>query len=163
MSCTLKSINKGILLKDNYFIPKALICNCHSMYTCYWWWFFSLASSGVDFFFFNQRPRGADVCRLCYPKAWESNSRLLTLSGEKTWTYCWFCYFMFNLNTAKFCSRPVPWKSAAKVWNAKAVQAAVGLGADICENILFGHAVGGHDTASSPFSVGKGLPMQKVK
>ena len=28
---------------------------------------------------------------------------------------------------------------------------------------MFGHTVGGHDTTSSLFSVGKGLPMQKLK
>ena len=64
------------------------------------------------------------------------------------------CEVLFATGTVKVCSQSL---------EPKAVQAAVGLGADICENILFGHAVGGHDTASSPFSVGKGLPMQKVK
>ena len=34
---------------------------------------------------------------------------------------------------------------------------------DICENTMFGHAVGGYDITSSIFSAGKGLPMQKLK
>lgn len=51
--------------------------------------------------------------------------------------------------------------SGAKVWDIKAAQAA--LGADICANILFGHAIGGCDTTSSLFSIGKREPLLQLK
>ena len=52
-------------------------------------------------------------------------------------------------------------KSGAKVWDIKVVQDA--FGARVCQNILFAHAVGGCDTTSSLFTIGKSLPLRKVQ
>ena len=52
-------------------------------------------------------------------------------------------------------------KNAAKIWDIKAVMPT--LGVDICDNILFGHAIGGCDTTSSLFLIGKDLPLKKLK
>ncbi|KAK7469695.1 hypothetical protein BaRGS_00036277 [Batillaria attramentaria] len=52
-------------------------------------------------------------------------------------------------------------KSAVKIWDIKATQAA--LGEDVCTNLLFAHAIGGCDTTSSVFSVGKVLPLKKLR
>ena len=52
-------------------------------------------------------------------------------------------------------------KSGTKVWDIKVVQDAAG--ASVCQNILFAHAVGGCDTTSSLFTIGKSLPLRKVQ
>ncbi|KAK7492393.1 hypothetical protein BaRGS_00016266 [Batillaria attramentaria] len=52
-------------------------------------------------------------------------------------------------------------KSAVKIWDIKATQAA--LGGDVCTSLLFAHAIGGCDTTSSVFSVGKVLPLKKLR
>ena len=52
-------------------------------------------------------------------------------------------------------------KSGAMVWDIKAVQDA--FGASVCQNILSAHAIGGSDTTSSLFTIGKSLPLQKVQ
>eukprot|EP00745_Piridium_sociabile_P030469 TRINITY_DN50548_c0_g2_i3.p1 TRINITY_DN50548_c0_g2~~TRINITY_DN50548_c0_g2_i3.p1 ORF type:complete len:545 (+),score=119.14 TRINITY_DN50548_c0_g2_i3:414-2048(+) len=50
--------------------------------------------------------------------------------------------------------------STAKVWDLKLARE--GLGAEVCRGILFAHAIGGCDTTSSLFSVGKSLPLKKL-
>ncbi|KAL8569811.1 hypothetical protein ACOMHN_006537 [Nucella lapillus] len=50
--------------------------------------------------------------------------------------------------------------SSAKVWDIQAVQSV--LGEDVCKHILFAHAIGGCDTVSSLFSIGKSIPFKKV-
>ena len=82
-----------------------------------------------------------------------------SLAGEDT-TYCCFYYFTSNLSTAKFCSRPVKVCSQSL---GRESSPGSNRSRDICENIRFSHAVGGCNTTSSLFSVGKGSPMQKLK
>ncbi|KAL8561672.1 hypothetical protein ACOMHN_054970 [Nucella lapillus] len=50
--------------------------------------------------------------------------------------------------------------SSAKVWDIQAVQSV--LGEDVCKHILFAHAIGGCDTVSGLFSIGKSIPFKKV-
>ena len=52
-------------------------------------------------------------------------------------------------------------KSGTKVWGIKAVQDA--FEASVCQNILFAHAIGGSDTISSLFTIGKSLPLRKLQ
>ncbi|KAL8566075.1 hypothetical protein ACOMHN_045250 [Nucella lapillus] len=49
--------------------------------------------------------------------------------------------------------------SSAKVWDIQAVQSV--LGEDVCKHILFAHAIGGCDTVSGLFSIGKSIPFKK--
>ncbi|KAL8579030.1 hypothetical protein ACOMHN_035969 [Nucella lapillus] len=51
--------------------------------------------------------------------------------------------------------------SSAKVWDIQAVQSV--LGEDVCKHILFAHAIGGCDTVSSLFSIGKSIPFKKAQ
>jgi hypothetical protein len=71
--------------------------------------------------------------------------------------------------TCLFCSCSIPsphistcfFASGARVWDITTAQAA--LGADICTNVLFGHAIGGCDTTSSLFSMDKREPLLRLK
>lgn len=49
-------------------------------------------------------------------------------------------------------------KTEARIWKIQAVQDSIG--ADICDNILFVHAIGGCDTTSSVYGLGKTLPFK---
>jgi hypothetical protein len=67
-----------------------------------------------------------------------------------------------------FCSCSIPsphistcfFASGARVWDITTAQAA--LGADICTNVLFGHAIGGCDTTSSLVSMDKREPLLRL-
>ena len=52
-------------------------------------------------------------------------------------------------------------KSGATVWDIKAVQDA--FGASVCQNILFAHAIASSNTTNSLFTIGKSLPLRKMK
>ena len=52
-------------------------------------------------------------------------------------------------------------KKTPRCWNIKLVQAA--LGKDICDNLLFAHAILGCDTTSRLFGIGKPVALKKLK
>ena len=105
-----------------------------------------------------QAPGDADC--LIVKTALEKASESQTVVGEDT------DLLLLLLFHVSFEHRNVPFtssskKSGSKVWDIKAVQDA--FEASVCRNILFAHAIGGSDTTSSLFTIGKSLPLRKVQ
>ena len=57
--------------------------------------------------------------------------------------------------------RSSTFKCDVRIWDIKQVQGA--LGPNLCKYILFAHAIGGCDTTSSLFGIGKSLPLKCLK
>ena len=79
----------------------------------------------------------------------------------KIQTYWVFLLHYASQNTKKIFLCPDPKQNAtrrSKVWDMQLCQQA--LGSDVCESILFIHAILGCDTTSSLYEIGKGLSLK---
>ena len=108
-------------------------------------------------------PGDADV--LIVQKTVESSTMMdAVLVGDDTDLLVLLCYhYHANLNSYNIFFRPEPKKNTKnpKVWNIKAVKEQLGF--EICNNILFLHAVLGCDTTSQLYGIGKGTSLKKFK
>jgi len=84
------------------------------------------------------------------------------LVGDDTDLLVLLCYHG-NLDSHDLYFRPEPKKNSKnpRLWNVKFVKKP--LGPDICNNILFIHAVLGCDTTSRLYGIGKGISLNKFK
>ena len=84
------------------------------------------------------------------------------LVGDDTDLLVLLCYHG-NLDSHDLYFRPEPKKNSKnpRLWNVKFVKKH--LGPDICNNILFIHAVLGCDTTSRLYGIGKGISLNKFK
>ena len=106
-------------------------------------------------------PEDADV--LIVKKAVESASSMHTvLVGDDTDLLILLCYYA-NQQSCDIFFRPEPKKGAKRprVWNITSVKQQ--LGAEVCNNILFLHAILGCDTTSQIYGIGKGNSLKKFK
>ena len=84
------------------------------------------------------------------------------LLGDYTDLLVLLCYHA-NLDSYNILFRPEPKKNTKnpKVWDIKAVK--VALGPEICNSVLFLHAILGCDTTSHLYGIGKGASLKKFK
>ena len=84
------------------------------------------------------------------------------LVGDDTDLLVLLCYHA-NLDSYNILFRPEPKKNTKnpKVWDIKAVKEA--LGPEICNSVLFLHAILGCDTTSHLYGIGKGASLKKFK
>ena len=83
------------------------------------------------------------------------------LVGENTDLLVLLCHYA-SLNANNIYLKPEKKrnaKTAPKVWDLKETK--LKLGADLCDNLLFVHAILGCDTTSSVYSLGKGAALKK--
>ena len=107
-------------------------------------------------------PEDADV--LIVKKAVESAASVMhtVLVGEDTDLLILLCYHA-NLQSCDILFKPEPKKSTKRprVWSIKSVKKQ--LGPEVCNNILFLHAILGCDTTSQLYGIGKGNSLKKFK
>ena len=104
-----------------------------------------------------------DADLLIVQKAVQSATTSKTvLVGEDTDLIVLLCYHA-SLDSHDLFFRPEPKKNTKKlcVWNIRATKEK--LGQDICNNILFIHAILGCDTTSRLYGIGKGTSLSKFK
>ena len=105
-------------------------------------------------------PEDADV--LIVKKAVESAASVMhtVLVGEDTDLLILLCYHA-NLQSCDILFKPEPKKSTKRprVWSIKSVKKQ--LGPEVCNNILFLHAILGCDTTSQLYGIGKGNSLKK--
>ena len=104
-----------------------------------------------------------DADLLIVQKAVQSATTSKTvLVGEDTDLIVLLCY-LASLDSHDLFFRPEPKKNTKNlhVWNIRATKEK--LGQDICNNILFIHAILGCDTTSRLYGIGKGTSLSKFK
>ena len=104
-----------------------------------------------------------DADLLIVQKAVQSATTSKTvLDGEDTDLIVLLCYHA-SLDSHDLFFRPEPKKNTKKlrVWSIRATKEK--LGQDICNNILFIHAILGCDTTSRLYGIGKGMSLSKFK
>ena len=104
-----------------------------------------------------------DVDLLIVQKAVQSATTINTvLVGDDTDHTVVLCYHT-SLESHDLFFRPEPKKDTKKprIWNIKATKQI--LGPDVCNHILFIHALLGCDTTSRLYGIGKGISLRKFK
>ena len=92
------------------------------------------------------------------------SSRSITtlLVGDDTDLLVLLCYHAeMNANELFFKSEPKQRSKTRKTWNIKRTKTS--LGANVCTNILFVHAILGCDTTSRIHGIGKGVALTKIR
>ena len=91
-----------------------------------------------------------------------SRSIATVLVGDDTNLLVLLCHHAeMNANEVFFKHEPKQRSKTRKTWNIKRTKTS--LGANVCENILFAHAILGCDTTSRIYDIGKGVALTKIR
>ena len=106
-----------------------------------------------------------DADMLIVQTALQSSSRSSTvLVGDDTDLLILLCFHTLTDSSHEIFFRPEPKSGTHKLprcWNIKHTKEV--LGARVCENILFGHALLGYDKTSRVFGIGKGVALKQLR
>ena len=91
-----------------------------------------------------------------------ANSSNTVLVGDDTYLLVLLCYHAsVEAHDLLFCPEPKKNTKQPRIWNIKVIKQR--LGPDICQHILFLHAVLGCDTTSHLHGIGKGASLKKFQ
>ena len=90
-----------------------------------------------------------------------SRSITTVLVGDDAELLVLLCHAEMNANELFFKPEPKQRSKTRKTWNIKRTKTS--LGANVCANILFVHAILGCDTTSKIHGIGKGVALTKIR